>query len=273
MASTDGSGDAHGELANLAWIEALGALDPADRARLAAHLRDGCPACLDALRGGNDVVAKLAHLFAPAEPSTALRARIERASARRAPSEGAAARRAPRRVRIASAASWVALGVAAVLGYAGWRQAALLRDELSSARAEQAGARTALAQAETRAEALERDRAELSELLVAVGAREARGIALASETGAGARAFVTGERVVLLVHDLASAPPERTYQLWAIEGGVPRSAGVFDTDAEGRARFRAKLTAAIRDDAVLAVTLEPAGGVPQPTGPIVLAQR
>jgi anti-sigma-K factor RskA len=176
-------------------------------------------------------------------------------------------------VRIASAASWVALGVAAVLGYAGWREISSLREELASARAERAGARAVLAEAQTRAEAAERERAELGELLTAVAAREARMLALSSGTHAGARAFVTSERVVLLVHDLARAAPGRTYQLWAIEGGVPRSAGVFDTDASGRARYRASLGAAIRDDAVLAVTLEPAGGVPQPTGPIVLAQR
>jgi anti-sigma-K factor RskA len=78
---------------------------------------------------------------------------------------------------------------------------------------------------------------------------------------------------VLFVHDLPSAPAGATYQAWTIEGGVPRSAGVFDTDATGRARHRGALPSAIAEDAVIAVTLEPAGGVPQPTGPIVLARR
>ena len=63
-----------------------------------------------------------------------------------------------------------------------------------------------------------------------------------------------------------------TYQAWTIESGVARSAGVFDT-ADGRARHRAALSSLIASDAVIAVTLEPAGGVPQPTGAIVLAQR
>ncbi len=260
------------ELTDLAWIEALGALDPADRARLAAHLREGCPACLDALRSGNDVVAKLAHLFAPATPSPALRARIERSGARRTPEAGAEQRRPPRRVRLASAASWVALGVAALFGANAWRDGAELRDELARERAARASDGAALARQAARADALEREHEELNELLLAVAARDARTLALGGEAAGGARAFVAGDRLVLFVHDLPAAPAGMTYQAWTIEAGVPRSAGVFDT-SEGRARHRATLPSAIAEDAAIAVTLEPAGGVAQPTGAIVLAQR
>jgi anti-sigma-K factor RskA len=264
---------AHGDLADLAWIEALGALDPEDRARLAAHLREGCPACLEALRCGNDVVAKLAHLFAPATPSDALRARIERHAVRRAPEAGAELRRAPRRARLASAASWVALGLAALVGAGAWREAVRLREQVERERAALAGRSAELARERSRGEALQREHEELSALLRAVAARDARAVALSGEGAAGARAFVSGEQLALFVHDLPSAPAGMTYQAWTIEDGVPRSAGVFDTGADGRARHRAALAAPIADDAAIAVTLEPAGGVPQPTGAMVLAQR
>jgi len=267
-----GDGTAHGELTDLAWIEALGALDPNDRARLAAHLREGCPSCLEALRSGNDVVAKLAHLFAPASPSEALRARIERASARRTPEGGAELRRPPRRVRLASAASWVALALAAVFGANRWLDAERARGELAVEKARRAEEREALARAETRSEALVREHAELNALLRAVATGEARALALAGEAG-NAQAFVQENRLVLYVNELPSAPAGKTYQAWAIEGGVPRSAGVFDTDAAGYAQHRNALATDITADAVIAVTIEPAGGVPQPTGPIILAQR
>jgi anti-sigma-K factor RskA len=45
---------------------------------------------------------------------------------------------------------------------------------------------------------------------------------------------------------------------------------VFDADADGRALFESKDLAAIRTAENFAVTVEPRGGVPQPTGPIVL---
>jgi anti-sigma-K factor RskA len=263
----------HGALGELAWIEPLGALDAGDRARLAAHLREGCASCLDALRGGSEVVANLAHLFAPAVPSLALRARIERHGARRAP-EPTLQSRPPRRVRLASAASWVALGVLALAGAGAWREALGLREELARERSARRAERGAVAREAARAEALAGDVAELNELLRAVAARDARTLALAGDDGAaGARAFVTRDRLVLLVHDLPSAPSGMTYQAWTIAGGAPRSAGTFDTDAGGRARHRFALPAPVAGDALVAVTLEPAGGVPQPTGRIVLAQR
>jgi anti-sigma-K factor RskA len=265
--------DPHGELADLAWIEALGALDAADRARLAAHLREGCPACLDALRGGSDVVAKLAHLFSPAQPSDVLRARIARASARRSPESGAELRRPPRRVRLASAASWVALGIAALLGFDTWRDARELRGELERERSAHQNAGRELARSESRAQRLAREHAELSELLAAVAAREARSLALAGAANARASAFVASERVVLFVHDLPRPPQGKTYQVWAIEDGVPRSAGVFEPDESGSARYRVQLAKPVATDAVIAVTVEPDGGVPQPSGAIVLASR
>jgi anti-sigma-K factor RskA len=262
----------HGELANLAWIEALGALDTADRARLAAHLREGCAECLGALRGGSDVVAQLAHLFAPAQPSAALRARLARASERRAPAPAHSAR-PPRRVRIGSAASWVAVAVAAVFGGWAWRENAALRGQLARERSVADASRAALARETQRADELAREHRELNELLLAVAARDARELALRGDGAAAARAFLSGEHLVLFVHALPSAPPGMTYQAWTIENGAPRSAGLFDTDASGHARHRADLSRAAAAGALIAVTLEPAGGVPQPTGRVVLAQR
>jgi len=63
---------------------------------------------------------------------------------------------------------------------------------------------------------------------------------------------------------------DKTYQLWLVPTqGNPISAGVFNADATHTDHFMMKLTPGITPKA-FAVTLEPAGGRPQPTGPMVL---
>jgi len=73
----------------------------------------------------------------------------------------------------------------------------------------------------------------------------------------------------LLVANVPAAPTGKVYELWTISGGQPRPAGVFTVDASGRATHPVAPTRAPVE--VFAVTLEPAGGVPAPTGPVVLA--
>ena len=75
----------------------------------------------------------------------------------------------------------------------------------------------------------------------------------------------------LFVANLPPAPPGKAYELWTIGETVPRPAGVFRVDAEGRATHRVEPVAGGRPVKVFAVTLEPEGGVPAPTGPMVLA--
>jgi len=74
----------------------------------------------------------------------------------------------------------------------------------------------------------------------------------------------------LLATALPPAPPGKTYVLWAIAGGTPRAVGLFAVDASGRGGHR--VAADTARDAVqgFVVTLEPEGGAPAPTGPIVL---
>jgi anti-sigma-K factor RskA len=75
---------------------------------------------------------------------------------------------------------------------------------------------------------------------------------------------------VFYASDLPALSGEQTYQLWFIADGVPVSGGTFDVDAEGRAMVIVDQTAPIEAIQLWAVTIEPAGGVPQPTGEMVL---
>ena len=78
-------------------------------------------------------------------------------------------------------------------------------------------------------------------------------------------------RWTFIGHDLPELNPGRTYQLWVITTGGERvSAGTFQP-VGGRALVQA--TYALPQDQLgaIAVTEEPEGGVPQPTGAIIIA--
>ena len=75
----------------------------------------------------------------------------------------------------------------------------------------------------------------------------------------------------LFVANLPPAPPGKAYALWTIGERAPRPAGVFQVDAEGRTAHRVEPVEGGKPVKVFAVTLEPARGVPAPTGPTVLA--
>lgn len=78
------------------------------------------------------------------------------------------------------------------------------------------------------------------------------------------------KRGVVVAGNLARLPPDKQYELWVFDKGKPVPAGVFDADAAGRALFESPDLSAITAAQNFAVTIEPKGGVPAPTGPIVL---
>jgi anti-sigma-K factor RskA len=76
-------------------------------------------------------------------------------------------------------------------------------------------------------------------------------------------------RGVLVAAGLSPLPADRQYELWVFVNGKPVNAGVFDADVSGRAVFEsAPMAEAEAQDC--AVTVEPRGGMPAPTGPMVL---
>lgn len=71
--------------------------------------------------------------------------------------------------------------------------------------------------------------------------------------------------------NLPEIPDGKTYQLWAIAGEKPESLGVFNVDNRGNNIHLIKSLSNFGDIGTFAVSLEPAGGVPLPTGKIYLA--
>jgi hypothetical protein len=72
------------------------------------------------------------------------------------------------------------------------------------------------------------------------------------------------KRGFLVVHNLPVAPAGKQYQLWVISGGQPAPAGVFDVDDLGHASV--VVTVETPQPESFAITLEPSGGGPAPSG-------
>ncbi|MGH7197189.1 MAG: anti-sigma factor [Candidatus Omnitrophota bacterium] len=96
---------------------------------------------------------------------------------------------------------------------------------------------------------------------------------LDTESGASAT-FVWNPRLCrgcFVVKNLAAIPAGKVFQLWAIAGkNAPVSVGTFTTDASGAAHMDFPALSEVKPYDKFAVTLEPAGGVLQPTGPMHL---
>jgi hypothetical protein len=77
--------------------------------------------------------------------------------------------------------------------------------------------------------------------------------------------------VVLYTAVLPPLPAGKIYQMWLVPtAGAPISAGVFAPGAHGARQLWTAEVPLNLEVKAFAVTIEPAGGVPQPTGPKVL---
>lgn len=80
----------------------------------------------------------------------------------------------------------------------------------------------------------------------------------------------TARTGLFLTSGLPQTPRGRIYELWAIAGDEPIPAGVFGVDEGGHALLRLPELPRAKRFSKFAVTLEPAGGLPKPSGPMYL---
>ncbi|MBM3218043.1 MAG: anti-sigma factor [Candidatus Rokubacteria bacterium] len=254
----------HEPFDTLAAVYAVGALDGGDLARFEAHLREGCSTCETIVRESSEALAGLARERPPVIPPAHVReALIRRVDASSRP-------RTSRRRWIPWALGTAAAAVAAAAFTAGMvasryearlgvlaRETAQVREQL---RREQALLREEVAAARAVADLLRMPATRVVALNGLAAAPTASGRIIWHDQ-AGGRLYVNG---------LPPAPEGKTYELWTIAGAAPRPAGTFDVDTAGRAS-RPVMPPDDGPVKVFAVTLEPAGGVPAPTGPMVLA--
>lgn len=223
---------------------ALDALDEDDRARAEALLASSEEA-REELLAFSEVSAALAVGVVGPAPPPELRERIL-AGARAEPQnvlpfEPPAGRRGVRSARVLGLATAVAAAAAIGIGVWGISLAGELDD-------------TELALDEARA---------VNEVL---SDPTATTVTLAA--GAG-KLVVDGSRnAVLVVDGLDAAPEGKAYQVWIVDDGAATAAGSFDGDAT---RDVVRVDGAVPPTAVVAVTVEDARGVDQPTSDPIVA--
>jgi anti-sigma-K factor RskA len=277
----------HDELLELAEVLALGGLSAEERARVEEHVADGCERCAAALRANLDVADQLLLAVGPVAPSPETRERLftrVRATGPRALVR--LVRRPPR----GSRALWLGASAAALAFVGLGVLSAALGMRLARERSDRAELEEALAYEEEITRSLQNEidteRAQrvalqqrmegMSRIVAAIEAPLVRTLALAGQGDfqrALARAYIDPEsgRLILYAHNLPPVPDGRTYQLWVIVEDRPTSVGVFRSDSQGEAKYDAGRIPDLGGPVTVAVTLEPDGGVPKPTGPIVLA--
>jgi anti-sigma-K factor RskA len=88
------------------------------------------------------------------------------------------------------------------------------------------------------------------------------------------KVFLNPKRGVLLIaSNLPPAAEGKTYEMWVIPaGGKPVPAGLFQSESNGTAVHMQQGPVDVASTGAVAVTLEPAGGAPQPTSqPLIVA--
>jgi anti-sigma-K factor RskA len=93
-----------------------------------------------------------------------------------------------------------------------------------------------------------------------------------TEMATGMVRYNARKGVVLYTAVLPALPTDKTYQMWLVPVmAAPISAGVFRPGAHGSRQLWSAEVPLNTEVKAFAVTIEPAGGVPQPTGAKVLA--
>ena len=244
---------AHDEYLELVSGYALGALEDDDRRALEEHLATGCVSCRSALREAQDVADQLAGAVTPVAPPPELKTRL---LARIRNEDSEPFERRPSTVFWPLAA---AAGLVAAIGVTFYARS--LYEDAERERQARIELESRLAEVQTSVSAMTGP----STRVVSLSGTDASSNAIA-------QAFLDPEtgQLLLYVHNLPPLGPGQTYQLWVIVSGQPASAGIFGTQPDGSARHTDALPTTVEGNVTLAITVEPEGGVPQPTGDILL---
>lgn len=246
-------------------LYALGALEGDEKRAIESHVAT-CESCAHRLAEARGRIALLALAAPPAAPSSAVKARLmSRIRTEGHGETGAFPSRAPESRGGFFGRWWAAVlvpvGVALLIAaIVLWNQNRRMDQQLAALRSDMQQQQRELQEAR-----------EVADLITAKGTIV---VPLASQPGMpkGAAHVMYNAKMGMLMYEgqLEPNPAGKTYQLWLVpEQGNPISAGVFNAASAQTDHFMMKLAPGITPK-VFAVTLEPSGGRPQPTGPKVL---
>jgi anti-sigma-K factor RskA len=246
-------------------LYALGALEDAEKTAIESHIA-ACAECAKELSEAQGRIALLAFAAPRVDPSPAVKERLMRQL--RSPSETSGARHASTPAETSSGFSgrwWAAIlvpvGVAlAIATIFLWKENVRLNNELAEERSAVQGQQKQLD--------------EIRHVAKLIEAKDTVSVALAKQPGMpnGDVQVRYNAKMGMLMADgwIEPAPKDKSYQLWVVPmEGKPISAGVLTHPAGPIDHWMIKLPEGVPAKA-FAVSLEPSGGMPEPTGPMVL---
>ena len=246
---------AHEDYEAIAALDALGAATADEAASLREHLLS-CLPCRRARDEFAEATALMAKDLAPVAPPSDVRERVfEEVTPEAAEEEHS------------SFSRW-GLAAAATLFLAlwGWREIGIrvMREHVRSQQAD-------IQRLADEKVVLELQREKLAAAVASLASANTQTIALTGaqmSPSASAKVFMDSDkhRAVVVFANLPKCPSDKSYQLWIIRGDQPKpqSAGVFDVD-KGNATITVENLPVMTEIKGLAVTMEPHGGVEQPT--------
>lgn len=279
-------------LRELASLHALGVLSAEERAELAAAMAADAEFAAE-VRQLEDTAGALGAVAVPVDPPARLRARVLAVAGIEDPgADGPAGTPAmpaagSRTVRPGEASAPVRGGSSALPGWLAAAAALVLASGLGVWALQLRGTLEAMNARVDRAEAevvrIQRTLGEAQQQTTNLQAHNA--VLFAPDTlrvdlagegpapGSTARAFMSRHRgLVVAANELPALPADKVYQLWVVPGdqSAPISAGLLTPDPSGHASLFFAMPANAPVVAAIAVTVEPAGGRPAPTGDKVL---
>jgi anti-sigma-K factor RskA len=276
------------QLRELASLHALGVLSPEERAELAAGMATD-PELAAEVRALEDTAGALGGVVPQVDPPARLRARVLAAAgieADEAPAPGisvvgprgvvarggeASAPSAPVRAGSRALPGWLAAAAALLLASGLGLWALQLRTSLEAMNARVDRAEAEVVRIQRTLDGSQAQARTLQAKADVLFAPDLLRVDLAGQPvapGSSARAFVSRQSgLAFAANQLPALPADKVYQLWVIPvGQAPVNAGLLAPDASGHATLFFPMPADMPPAAVIAVTVEPAGGVPQPTG-------
>ncbi len=260
-----------------AALYAVGGLNRVDRDRFERHL-ETCAACVVAVTQLLPVARGLSQAAAPQEPPARLRLRIVGAEPEPAPQprQLTPAASSTSGARIAPVYRVIAVVCLIVAGGIGWyaaqqvTRARQLRESLDTSALRIQVADLAAA---TSRQAVEELRARADVL----AAPDVTSISLQGQPAApdaAGRAFLSGTRgAVLAASNVPPLPPGQVYQVWFVVPPNPIGVGFARVDGAGRIFATVDPPTDAGAPVAIAVTLEPEGGVTEPSGDLLLLGR
>lgn len=264
----------HEDVQALASEYVLGTLDDVMRARVAAHL-SACRACADEVREVAQVLDAVGRSVPALEAPAALRDRIAAIPATVAQLPAAPAVIPTVARPAARPAPWFAAVAASLVAAVATWQAISARAEVTRLRRELVEMQVRVGDAQVARASLQQRVDEFTRMAGVLRSSDLVSYSLAGSgiaASAHARAYVTHKNgLVFTAEGLPALPAGRIYQLWVIVAAKPVSVGLVSPDADGRVQVVLPTPEIAAMPAAVAVTLEPAGGLPAPsTTPILV---